>query len=116
MAMQLKSIIGELAGSTYSSDLELRNISLSCRDASNELLALLDSLRKQSGQHRRLSTVRITLRSVIKEGVIRDLDNKLQRLQQQLNTRLLTLLQYVIVVHVKGRQQLTYSVAARMGY
>ncbi|KAF4535006.1 uncharacterized protein LTHEOB_2981 [Lasiodiplodia theobromae] len=92
IATRLKSIAGPLKERARGADPELRKIAQRCCDASNELLEVLEGLRNQANQHRKLSAVRITLKSVMKEGVIRDLDSKLQRLQQQLNTSLLALL------------------------
>lgn len=93
MASRLKIIAVYLVGSPDDCDVELKNIAESCRDTSNDLLESLAGLQNQTNRHRKLSVARTTLKSVMKEGVIRDLDSKLQRLQQQLNTRLMALLQ-----------------------
>lgn len=114
MASRLEKIAIHLRRSPEDSDFELKAIAESCLDTSNTLLEVLTGLQNQTNQHRKLSAVRITFKSITKERVIRDLDSKLQRLQQQLNTRLLVLLQWVIVVRLKGMPQLTYFTAAQM--
>lgn len=75
------------------SDPDLKHIAERCNEVADELIQLLESLKLLAQkEHKKWNLIRIMVKGAIKERQIADLSEKLQRLQQELNSRLLFLL------------------------
>lgn len=79
-------------GNRFSKDeIELRKVAASCKDVADELLGILDGIRVNS-PHKKWQSFRQALRSVIKKESIQSFRLRLDRLQQQVQFRLLNIL------------------------
>lgn len=77
--------------STSKHEVALQKLVLSCQEVASELLSLLRDLKLQ-GKHQKWQSFRQAWRSMHKTPKIEYFKNKLDRLQQQLNSRLLAIM------------------------
>jgi N-terminal domain on NACHT_NTPase and P-loop NTPases len=74
---------------------ELRKVAGSCKEVANELLEALHEI-KVVGAHRKWQSFRQALRNVMKREKIQSISARLERLQKQVQLRLINILRYVI--------------------
>jgi N-terminal domain on NACHT_NTPase and P-loop NTPases len=74
-------------------ELAVQKLAFSCQEVASELLALLRDLKLQ-GTHQKLQSFRQAWRSMHKTNKIEYFKNKLDRLQKQLNSRLLAIMRF----------------------
>jgi hypothetical protein len=82
-------------------ELALQKLASSCKEVSSELLSLLRDLKVQ-GTHQKWQSLRQALKSIRKSSKIEYFRNKLDRLQNQLNSRLLAIMRFwPICCHIR---------------
>jgi N-terminal domain on NACHT_NTPase and P-loop NTPases len=80
--------------STSKDELALQKLAGSCKEVANELLSLLQDLKVQ-GTHQKWQSFRQALRSIHKKDKIEYFKNRLEKLQNQLNSRLLAIMRFL---------------------
>jgi vacuolar-type H+-ATPase subunit I/STV1 len=85
-------------------DAQLRTLSSGVDGILVELLNTLNSL-KVDPQHTRWDSIRQSLRSTLKEAELEDLEKRLERYRQQIDTALLVSLRYVLDTKTRFRVQ-----------
>lgn len=89
----------DITRTTAPNDAELKRLADKATIVGGDLITLLDSLSLPHGaENRRWKAVCVTIKGMQKSDEVKRLDDRLRRLQQLVNTRLLILIRYV-----KGR-------------
>lgn len=98
----------DITRTTAPNDAELKRLADEAMNVGGDLIALLDSLSLPHGaEHRRWKAVCVTIKGMQKSDQVKRLGDKLRRLQQLVNTRLLILIRYV-----KGRVNIQILIVA----
>ncbi|GME23775.1 hypothetical protein GTA08_BOTSDO10490 [Neofusicoccum parvum] len=108
----------DLSKRSASDNAELKDIADKAAEVGQELIQLLNSLAvPQDAEHRRWKSVCVILRGMHKSEKMKELDGRLQRLQQVLNTRLLILIRdsnSAITVHITELKKTNEALGAEM--
>lgn len=98
MTESLQTYTKALSSAASANDSELNKIADSASDIGKELVELLNSLTvAKDAENRRWKSVCVVIKGMHKSGQVKALDERLQRLQRLLNTRLLILIRCVII-------------------
>jgi hypothetical protein len=77
---------------TSEDEKSLRNLADSCTQLTDELLAILKGIQMDGRKNRKLESIKKSLRSVWEKQRIRDLEDRLSRIKQQVCLHLIVLL------------------------
>lgn len=88
-------------GVTGQKNVQLSQLAAACQPVADDLVALISKIKRKDGRGGRWESFRQALRSVLESEDIKKLSDRLEALRSQMNTRMLSVVEYDSCPHVR---------------